>query len=372
MDKAWHAEFAPWIARLGDIDRLITRTVEGIEIYPLYRQSQGPRAERPQYGPWTVMQRIDHPRNALANKQILEDLSNGADGLSLAMPANELRRTLDSVQLHTIAIRLEGSTDLAETFADYVAQLPIDPSRLNVSFCLDRSDQVTGLKKHGFKGPFLEADGRPHHGKGATVTEELACIIHEIVQSLRTVENPSEIAATMTADQDMFMTLAKFRALRLMWGRILEASEIAFSPLRIHAETSTRMMSALDPHMNILRATLAVFGAALGGADSICVLPYSIIQGLPNAHARRMARNTQLILSEETQLWRVADAASGSGYVESLTSELCKKAWSIFREIERTGRLPDFDSGNSRSAPVTGTTSNRLAEELPAAIESQA
>jgi methylmalonyl-CoA mutase len=260
---------------------------------------------------------------------------------------------------------------LAETFADYVAQLPIDPSKLNVSFCLDRSDQVTGLKKQGFKGPFLEADGRPHHGQGATVTEELACIIHEIVQSLRTVENPSEIAATMTADQDMFMTLAKFRALRLMWGRILEASEIAFSPLRIHAETSTRMMSALDPHMNILRATLAVFGAALGGADSICVLPYSIIQGLPNAHARRMARNTQLILSEETQLWRVADAASGSGYVESLTSELCKKAWSIFREIERTGRLPDFDSGNSRSAPVTGTTSNRLAEELPAAIESQ-
>jgi methylmalonyl-CoA mutase len=91
---------------------------------------------------------------------------------------------------------------------------------------------------------------------------------------------------------------------------------------------------------------------------------------LPNAFARRMARNTQLILLEESQLWRVADPASGSGYVESLTHDLCERAWVIFQLIEKTGQFPEFDSKNKSSDPLIGTATHRLSKEFEAAVES--
>ena len=179
----------------------------------------------------------------------------------------------------------------------------------------------------------------------------------------------SIVGATLAANQDMFLTLAKFRAIRLLWARVLEASGIAHQPLRLHGETSRRMMARLDPHTNILRATAAVFGAGLGGTDTFTVLPFSIAQGLPNAFARRMARNTQLILLEESQLWRVADPASGSGYVESLTHNLSERAWAIFQGIEKSGKLPAFDSKNASSDPIIGTNNHRLPKEFEAAVE---
>ena len=178
------------------------------------------------------------------------------------------------------------------------------------------------------------------------------------------------VGATLAANQDMFLTLAKFRAIRLLWARVLEASGIAHQPLRLHGETSRRMMARLDPHTNILRTTAAVFGAGLGGTDTFTVLPFSIAQGLPDAFARRMARNTQLILLEESHLWRVADPASGSGYVESLTHDLCERSWAIFQGVEKTGKLPEFDSKNKSSDPVIGTNSHRLSKEFEAAVES--
>ena len=112
------------------------------------------------------------------------------------------------------------------------------------------------------------------------------------------------------------------------------------------------------------------FGAGLGGGGPFTVLPFSIAQGLPNAFARRMARNTQLILLEESQLWRVADPASGSGYVESLTHDLCERAWALFQGFEKTGKLPAFDSRNVSSDPIIGTKAHQLPKEFEAAVES--
>ena len=107
--------------------------------------------------------------------------------------------------------------------------------------------------------------------------------------------------------------------------------------------------------MNILRATAAVFGAALGGADQITVLPFSLAKGLPDDFARRIARNTQTVLQEEAQLWRVSDPASGSGYVEHLTQSLCDAAWSLFQDIENRGGIV--------SAIESGYVASRIAEK---------
>jgi methylmalonyl-CoA mutase len=144
---------------------------------------------------------------------------------------------------------------------------------------------------------------------------------------------------TLAADQDTFPTLAKFRAARLLWARVLDVCELPDAPLKLHAETSWRMMATRDPHANILRAVAACFGAGLGGADSIAVLPFSLAQGLPNSFARRVARNTQLVLLEESHLWRINDPASGSGYIEHLTEKLCERSWVFFQAIERRGGI---------------------------------
>jgi methylmalonyl-CoA mutase len=145
------------------------------------------------------------------------------------------------------------------------------------------------------------------------------------------------IYARLSADADQFLTLAKFRALRLLWARIEQACGLAPKPLFISAETAWRMLTRRDPYVNMLRATMATFSAGLAGANAITVLPHTLALGLPDAFARRVARNTQLILLEESNLAKVTDPAAGSGGIESLTQALCEAAWALFQEIEKAG-----------------------------------
>ena len=147
------------------------------------------------------------------------------------------------------------------------------------------------------------------------------------------------IGFALCVDQDQFLSAAKIRALRLLWQRALEAVSIKPPKAMIHAETSYRMATTLDPENNILRATLAAFAAGVGGADSISVLPHTIAHGLPEAFARRVARNTQLVLAAESHIDFVADPLAGSGSIEALTDALCEAAWSEFQRIEKEGGL---------------------------------
>ena len=131
--------------------------------------------------------------------------------------------------------------------------------------------------------------------------------------------------------------MAKFRALRLLWARVEQACGLAPKPVFIAAETAWRMLTQRDPYVNMLRATMATFAAGLAGANAITVLPHTLALGLPDAFARRVARNTQLVLLEESNLAKVSDPAAGSGGIESLTRELCETAWALFQEIEKAG-----------------------------------
>src|SRR5262249_3910703 len=141
------------------------------------------------------------------------------------------------------------------------------------------------------------------------------------------------IGFRLAADADQFLTTAKFRALRKLWARIEEACGLTPAPASIAAETAWRMMTRRDPFVNMLRAQVAAVAAGLGGADRTAVLPYTAAIGLPDRFARRIARNTQLILLEESNLAKVADPAAGAGVLESLTHGLCVAAWSLFQEM---------------------------------------
>lgn len=366
-------------------DTLVSQTADGIRIDPLYGPAEGPRAFKAGHGPWRVVQRIDHPSPAKANEQALNDLENGATGLALCLAgapasrgfglakhdARKLSRLFDQVRIDAIALRLEGDAHAARNLADAIAEMPFDPARLEIDFGLDpladNAGIVAMLLDRDFQGPFVNADGRRWHDAGASEAEELAFTLASGVAALRNLEAldaerlARAVSVTLAADQDAFLSLAKFRAMRLLWACVLDASKLPPAPLALHAETSWRMMTARDPHMNILRSMAGVFGAGLGGADSISMLPFSLAQGLPDAFARRIARNAQSILLAESNLWRVADPSAGSGYVEHLTHELCARAWSLFQDVEREGGL-----AASLSA---GTVESRIAKSRAARRE---
>ena len=195
----------------------------------------------------------------------------------------------------------------------------------------------------------LIADGNAYHGGGASEAQEMAAMLATLVAYLRVAEAAGiapdralpKIALALAADTDLFLTIAKLRAARRLVWRVADAAGAGEAAAQVHltAVTAWRMMTKRDPWSNMLRTTMATTAAALGGADAITVLPFTYVLGQPDGLARRMARNTQLVLMEESGLGRVLDAAGGSWYVEQLTGQLAHKAWELFQAIEAQGGM---------------------------------
>jgi methylmalonyl-CoA mutase len=365
--------------------RLESTTHGGLRIEPLYERAPAAAAVsgRAPGAAWTVMQRVDHPDPAAANAQALDDLENGATGLVLVFEgsvsangfgldasAATLARALDGIDLDAgIAIDLNLSPQTRHIVRDFAALVKargVAPSSVDLRTSINpvggfaaaghtpRSWQelsqsfavlVKELAADGFHGPFAVADGRIIHNAGGSEAQELAFALASAVAYLRALEASGVALAAardatyfrLSADADQFLTMAKFRAVRKLWGRIEETCGLAPKPAVIAAETAWRMMTRRDAYVNMLRTAIAVTAAGLGGADSITVLPHTAPLGLPDPFARRVARNTQLVLLEESNLARVADPAAGSGALETITQQLCGAAWSLFQDIERTG-----------------------------------
>jgi methylmalonyl-CoA mutase len=368
----------------ADFDkRLMSRTYDGLAIAPLYPRAKNAAPAGRAAAPWQVVTRIDHPDPAAANTQALHDLENGVTGLTLvfagSLNANgygldaspqTIARVLDGIQLDAgITIDLDISRPTrtaARVFAAHVKERGVDPAAIDLraginpvgGFAATGTSQMSwselskifagmvgGLAAEGFRGPFAVADGRIVHSAGGSEAQELAFSLAVAVDCLRALEAagvPLETARAMiyfrlAADDDQFLTLAKFRAIRKLWARVEEACGLAAKPATVAAETAWRMMTRRDPYVNMLRATVAVTAAGLGGADSISVLPYTAAIGLPDAFARRIALNMQLVLLEESNLARVSDPAAGACAIEALTQQLCATAWSQFQRIEAAG-----------------------------------
>ena len=369
----------------ASFDKLVARTYDGLAIEPLYARAADARpvAGRAPGAAWTLMQRVDHPDPAAANAQALQDLENGAHGLTLVLAGSvsangygldatpeTLARALDGVALDAgIAIDFNLSPPTREAvrhFAALVKARKLAPGAVDMRASINPiggfaasgtsprpwpalaqgfARLVRELSDQGFAGPFAAADGRIIHNAAGSEAQELAFAIASAVEYLRALEAngvPLDAARRMvyfrlSADADQFLTTAKFRAVRRLWARVEEACGLVPKPAHVAAETAWRMMTRRDPYVNMLRTTIAVAAAGLGGADSITALPHTAPLGLPDAFARRVARNTQLILLEESNLARVADPAAGSGAIEDITTKLCAAAWSLFQEIETAG-----------------------------------
>jgi methylmalonyl-CoA mutase len=390
------ADFAPashddWrklvdgVLKGASFEKLVSKTYDGLRIQPIYPRARAatPVAGRAEAAPWQILQRIDHPDAAVANAQALHDLENGADGLTLVFAgangargfgleasAETIERLLEGVFMDAgIAIELNIGPQSRKApihLVEFIKQKGVDIQKCDIRFGLDpigtwavwgsgafnwseMTATMTGVIKflsaQGFTGPFAPADGRVIHDAGGSEAQELAFVLAVGVAYLRALEGAGialdeaqgMVYARLCADADQFLSLAKFRALRLLWVRIEQSCGLVPKPLFIAADTAWRMLTQRDPYVNMLRTTMAVFAAGLGGANSIAVLPHTLALGLPDAFARRVARNTQLVLLEEANLAKVSDPAAGAGGIEALTRELCEAAWTQFQEIERAG-----------------------------------
>ncbi|SEK86167.1 methylmalonyl-CoA mutase [Bosea lupini] len=419
--------------------KLVGRTADGVRIEPLYEAAAegGARPLRAEAGRWRVAARIDHPDTAEAARLALAELEGGADSLSLsfagAPPArgfglnatsvDALDATLDGVMLDLVRLRLDpapGGRKHALLLADLVDKRGHAPSSLQIDFGMEPigvlassgalavplselgkriTETIGNLKARGFTGPFLTADGRTWHEAGATEAQELGAVLATAVTYLRLLEAQGiplaeardAISFTLVADADEFVTVAKLRAARLLWDRVQRACGLEPKPVFIHAETAWRSLTRRDPWVNLLRGTIAAFSAGVGGADSIGVQPFTAALGLPDGFARRIARNTQLILLEEANLWRVADPAAGAGGFEALTQALCEQGWRKFQDLEAessgdlTGIVGALANGHiqkglarerdarakaiaTRREPITGTSEFPNLSEAPVAV----
>jgi methylmalonyl-CoA mutase len=199
--------------------------------------------------------------------------------------------------------------------------------------------QAAELERRAIAGSAAIADGRVWHAAGATDEQELAVVLATYVELLRMLDTTGRLGVTLVADMDQFRTIAKFRAARLLLARISELAMLNNEMPSVHAETAWRMMTTMSAETNVVRTAIAAFGAAVGGADSITVLPFDIAVGANDALARRLARNTQLILAHESGLARVADPGAGSGAIEAMTARLAEAAWRRFQSIEKLGGI---------------------------------
>lgn len=365
-------------------DTLVSHTDDGLRIEPLHERAQDaaaiPRANPK--APWIVCQRVDDPDIDRAKAQLREDVQQGATGLSLIFEGapnafgyglpndpKTLEALLEGLPLNQLYLRIDThpwSRAVAEWMVALLTRRRSDPAKLNLSFGIDPAATFAGTGQlrmsiealqesmpqslaHfftlGVPGALLEADGRVFHNAGATEAQELGIMLGSAVSYLRMFEKARQalvyaaphISFALSVDQDQFVSIAKIRALRTLWTRVLEACSVPVSTASIHAETSFRMMTRLDPETNILRTTIACFAAATGGADSISILPHTIAHGLPAGFARRVARNTQLIMANESHLDYVTDPGAGSGAIEALTGGICEAAWAEFQKIEAEG-----------------------------------
>lgn len=388
------------------MSRLRTSTVDGLTIEPLYTDPVGPlglpgampftRGASVHGTSWDVRALHEDPDVAFTNAQVLADLERGATSVWLrtgegAIAVDDVAAVLAGVNPAIAPIAISSSTDqvaAAKALAAFWTAAGATGVTGNLGLDALALAAVTGAKADlaphaewvqavlaelpGVRA--LTVDVLPYDNAGAGDVDQLAFAIATGVAYLRDLEAAGVSAAAafgqiefrVSANADEFLTIARLRALRRLWARVGEVSGVPSEARGAvqHAVTSWRMITRDDPYVNLLRGTIATFSAAVGGAEAVTTLPFDTAVGLPDDFSRRMARNTQLLASEESNIGRVNDPAGGSWYVESLTDQLAGQAWAAFQAIEAAGGMVTaLESGMvaERIATTTAERAKRLA-----------
>ena len=363
-------------------DRLTRTTLDGIDVRPLGTPAllQGAStAGRPaRSGPWDVRVEVSGDA-AVANEDALAELHGGASSLWVRTgPGADLPAVLDGVLLDLAPVVLDDPADplgTARAFLDHLGDTaPAAGTNLGIPATAADDVLVAGADLARTTGVLgLVVDATRVHDRGASDAQELGWSMHAAARVLRVLEGagvPVEVAAGLiefryAATDEQFPTIAKLRAARRLWTRLLALSDAGPLAQYQHAVTSRPMMSRYDPWVNMLRTTVAAFSAGVGGADALTVVPFDSPLGRPDRFGRRIARNTSAVLVSESHVARVTDPAGGSFAVERLTHDLCLAAWEVLGALEEGESLDERIADTvlrrdlavaTRRRPITGLT----------------
>ncbi len=364
--------------------RLTSTTVDGLVIKPLYTQEDGAKQlGYPGVAPftrgtmvrtgemddgWFIAQLVEDPDAAEARKNIGTDLERGGSAVWVrvdpdAVAADKLAEVLSDVLLDLAPVHVSSNTDelaaaqsLVAVFAasgkeNISGSLGIDPigfAALNgttpdlsvIAKAVELAKPYPGVRP-------IVVDAARYDSMGAGDVAQLAYALATGIEYVRAMveagvsvdEAFGKILFRVSANTDQFVTISRLRALRTLWNRVGEVLGVA--PERRgavqHAVTSLREISRDDAYVNVLRGTISAFAASVGQAETITVLPLDAAIGLPNELSRRIARNTQVLLAEESNIGRVNDPAGGAWFVESMTAQLSEQAWALFGKLDEAG-----------------------------------
>lgn len=380
--------------------KLVGRTADGIRLEPIYTRGTAEpqrQAAVPGQAPftrgasatvdglgWEIRQGISAGDPDRANTEIMTELKGGTNGIALDIEAPgqagcrirsaaDMAAALSGMRLDLAPVELRAGLGAADAASHLLAALPglgLAPKSAQIFLGLDPigslarwgtlpapieqtlAETMALVREAQAAAPLarpVRVDGSIYHEAGATDAFELAALGATLIAYLRMFEAAGiapadalkQISFTLSADTDLFATVAKLRAARRLIWRIADASGAGDGARNLHisARASIRVMAQRDPWTNMLRSTLSCAGAALGGADAITVLPFTAALGAADDFARRCARNIQIVLQEESWLGRVVDPMGGSWFIEALTDETAKAAWALMQEIEGKGGI---------------------------------
>lgn len=365
------------------LESLVHLDADHLAVRPLYAAATGveplsaPRPSDADGRAWDLRALVESDDAADANAAVLADLQGGAASVivkgAVLADSEPLARALDGVALEMAAVALDAGLaghDAANALAVAAKGAPrarlafhMDP----VSAFAEAGEAPRSLEEHLTlaantaarhagaypEATFFLASGRVAHEAGGSIAQELAFAAANavaLVKAAVAAGMPAQQALkgtvlSVAVDQEYFDGLAKVRALRLIWRSISRAFD-AEVPAVIEARSSRRMLSGRDPWPNLLRLTAAGFAGAVGGADAVVLDAFTRAEGLPDAFARRQARNTQLVLMEEASLGRVDDPAAGSWFLDQRTRELAEAGWAEFQIIEAEGGIVEALRGH--------------------------
>ncbi len=388
-DETWEAAIHADLKGRDYERALVWKTYEGINVLPYYRcpedDSAGYSESLPGEFPfvrgnkksgneWLIRQDIVVKDFAEANKKALDILGKGVTSLGFIFDCGaEVTKADMELLLKDICIEAAeinfvcgcNNCNSAQIFAEFVEETKWNSKKVSGSSSMDpigslvlkgkmAANAFSALKETIEKTAFIKnfrvisVNGKYFANSGASIVQELAFSLAQGVEylsklvetGLKADEVASNIKFNFGIGNNYFMEIAKLRAARLLWAEIVTAYKPECKEstrLIAHSETNSYNKTIYDPYVNMLRTQTEAMSAALGGSDSITVLPFNAIYEDSTDFSERIARNQQVLLKEEAHLDKVSDPGAGSYYIENLTASLAEHAWSLFLKIQDSG-----------------------------------
>ncbi len=406
--------------------KLVWKTNEGFNVMPFYRAEDIEAMQTKEAMPgkfpfvrgtkadneWFVRQDITVKSAKEANAKALDVLNKGVNSLGFILKKEDLSADYIATLLKDVAadcvelnfrICINASAQLATILVEYFNSKGYDVKSLHGSIGFDPINRMLQVGKDLTKEEIVSKSkavieaisGLPFYrviavnavtlsDAGAFVAQELGYALawgNEYLSSLIEAGVDKSLAAkkikfNFGVGGNYFMEIAKFRAARLLWAKIVDAYQPecrvpdckntengickCAAKMRIHAQTSEFNKTIFDANVNMLRTQTEAMSASLGGVNSLTVTPYDSTYKVSDEFSERIARNQQLLLKEESHFDKVVDPAAGSYYIETLTNNIAEQAWKLFLDVEENGGFFSAVKAGTIQDAVKATAATRL------------